>query len=42
VTNLDESFRMLDIFAICGARSVVVTKTELEWQGHKKLKWGRT
>jgi RepB DNA-primase from phage plasmid len=42
VTNLREAFRMLDIFASCGAQSFVVTKTELEWQGHKKLKWGKT
>jgi len=33
---------MLDIFASCGAQSFVLTKTELEWQGHKKLKWGKT
>jgi hypothetical protein len=31
-----------DIFASCGAQSFVLTKTELEWQGHKKLKWGKT
>jgi hypothetical protein len=31
VTNLGEAFRMLDIFAGCGAESFVVTKTELEW-----------
>ena len=33
---------MLDIFASCGAQSFVLTKTELEWPGHKKLKWGKT
>ncbi len=42
MTNLSEAFRMLDIFASCGAQSFVLTKTELEWQGHKKLKWGKT
>jgi hypothetical protein len=42
VTKLDEAFRMLDTFASCGADSFVVTKTELEWPGHKKKIWGRT
>jgi hypothetical protein len=32
---------MLDIFASCGAQSFVVTKTELEWKDHKKVKWGK-
>ena len=41
VTNLSEAFRMLDIFASCGAQSFLVTKTELEWKGHKKVKWGK-
>ena len=42
MTNLDEAFRMVDTFASCGATSFVVTKTELEWPGHKKAKWGKT
>jgi RepB DNA-primase from phage plasmid len=42
VTNLSEAFRMLGIFASCGAQSIVLTKTELEWKGHKKVKWGKT
>jgi hypothetical protein len=42
VPNINEAFKMLDIFASCGAQSFVVTKTELEWPGHKKLKWGKT
>jgi hypothetical protein len=33
---------MLDAFASCGAQSFVVTKTELEWPGNKKVKWGKT
>jgi hypothetical protein len=41
VTNFGEPFRMLDIFASCGANSFFVTKTELEWKGHKKVKWGK-
>jgi hypothetical protein len=36
------ALRMLDTFASCGAQSFVVTKTELEWPGHKKVKWGKT
>src|ERR1700719_3419127 len=32
---------MLNIFASCGAQLFVVTKTELEWKGHKKVKWGK-
>jgi len=35
------ALRMLDTFASCGAQSFVVTKTELEWPGHKKVKWGK-
>ena len=35
------AFRMLDTFAGCGAESFVVTKTELEWPGHKKVIWGK-
>ena len=42
MTNLDEAYRMIDTFASCGANSFVVTKTELEWPGHKKVKWGKT
>jgi hypothetical protein len=42
VPDLNEAFRMLDVFASCGAQSFVVTKTELEWPGHKKLIWGKT
>ena len=42
VTDLKEAFRMFDIFASCGAQTFVVTKTELEWPGHKKKKWGKT
>ena len=41
VTNLSESFRMLDIFASCGAQSFVVNKLELEWPDHKKNIWGK-
>src|SRR5580692_4999154 len=36
------ALRMLDTFARCGAQSFVVTKTELEYPGHKKVKWGKT
>jgi hypothetical protein len=42
VQNLKEAFRMLDIFASCGAQSFILTKTELEWKDHKILKWGKT
>jgi hypothetical protein len=42
VPNINEAFKMLDIFASCGAQSFVVTKTEIEWPGHKELKWGKT
>jgi hypothetical protein len=42
VPDLKEAFRMLDIFASCGAQSFVLTKTELEWKDHKKLKWGKS
>jgi hypothetical protein len=34
--------RMLETFASCGAQSFVITKTELEWPGHKKVIWGKT
>jgi hypothetical protein len=34
--------RMLDTFASCGADSFVITKTKLEWPGHKEVKWGKT
>lgn len=36
------ALRMLDTFASCGAQSFAVTKTELEWRGHKEVKWGKT
>jgi hypothetical protein len=36
------ALHMLDTFASCGARSFTITKTELEWPGHKKAKWGKT
>jgi hypothetical protein len=42
VPDLNEAFKMLDIFASCGAQSFVVTKTELESPSHKKLIWGKT
>lgn len=42
VPDLNAAFKMLDIFASCGAQSFVVTKTGLEWPGHKALKWGKT
>jgi hypothetical protein len=35
------ALRMLETFASCGAQSFVITKTELEWPGHKKVKWGK-
>jgi hypothetical protein len=35
------ALRMLDTFTSVGATSFVVTKTELEWPGHKKVKWGK-
>jgi hypothetical protein len=41
VTHLDEASRMVDTFASCGATSFFVTKTELEWPGQKKVKWGK-
>jgi hypothetical protein len=34
--------RMLGTFASCGAENFVITKTELEWPGHKKVIWGKT
>jgi hypothetical protein len=42
VTNLNEAFRMLNAFTSVGADSFVVTKTELEWPGHKQVKWGKS
>jgi len=33
---------MLERFASCGAQSFTVTKTKLEWPGHKEVKWGHT
>ena len=41
-SDLREAKRMLNLFFSVGARSFVVTKTELEWPDHKKAKWGRT
>jgi hypothetical protein len=41
VPDLKEAFRMLDIFASCGAQSFVVNKLELEWPDHKKNIWGK-
>lgn len=41
MTNLDEAYRMIDAFASCGAQSFFVTKTELEWRDHKKVKWAK-
>ena len=41
-SDLREAQRMRDLFCSVGAGSFVVTKTELEWPGHKKAKWGRT
>jgi RepB DNA-primase from phage plasmid len=40
--DIAAAFRMLDTFASCGAESFVITKTELEWPGHKKVIWGKT
>jgi len=40
--NTAAALRMLDAFTSVGAQSFVVTKTELEWPGHKKAKWGKT
>jgi RepB DNA-primase from phage plasmid len=34
--------RMLETFASCGAESFVITKTKLEWPGHKEVLWGHT
>ena len=34
--------RMLDTFASCGAESFHITKTKLEWPGHKEVIWGKT
>ena len=41
-SDLREAQRELGLFCSVGAHSFVVTKTELEWPGHKKAKWGRT
>ncbi len=38
--DIAEANRMLETFASCGAISLFVTKTELAWPGHKKMKWG--
>jgi hypothetical protein len=40
--DIAAALRMLDTFTSVGAQSFVVTKTELEWPGHKKAKWGKT
>jgi hypothetical protein len=42
VPNLSDAYKMLNIFASCGAQSFVVTKTDLEWKDHKNLIWGKT
>jgi len=41
VNDIAAAQRMLDTFASVGAQSFVVTKTELEWPEHKKVKWGK-
>jgi hypothetical protein len=41
-SDLREAQRELGLFCSVGACSFVVTKTELEWPGHKKAMWGRT
>jgi len=41
-SDIREAERMLDLFTSVGARTFDVTKTELEWPGHKKPKWGKT
>jgi hypothetical protein len=41
-SDLREAERMLNLFTSVGAREFAVTKTELEWPGHKKVKWGKT
>lgn len=41
-SDLREAQRELGLFCSVGAGSFVVTKTELEWPGHKKAKWGHT
>ena len=40
--DLKQAQKMLDLFTSVGARSFVITKTELEWPHHKKVKWGKT
>jgi hypothetical protein len=35
------NYKVLDIFASCGAQSFVVNKLELEWPDHKKNIWGK-
>jgi len=40
--DIAAALRMHETFASCGAQSFVITKTELEWPGHKKVKWGKT
>jgi RepB DNA-primase from phage plasmid len=42
VSDIQAALCMVDTFHSVGAHSFVVTKTELEWPGHKKAKWGKT
>ena len=42
MADIAAAMQMLDTFTSVGAESFVVTKTELEWPGHKKVKWGKT
>lgn len=39
--DIAAALQMLDTFTSVGAEFFVVTKTELEWPGHKKVKWGK-
>ncbi len=42
MSDIKAAQRMLDTFTSMGAESFVVTKTELEWPGHKQVKWRKT
>jgi hypothetical protein len=42
VGDIAAARRMLETFASCGADSFTITKTKLEWPGHKEAKWGKT
>lgn len=42
MADIPAALRMLDTFTSVAADSFVVTKTELEWPGHKKVIWGKT